>query len=187
MRRENSSGRRAPFREPRTQILVLCGGTRTEPDYFEGLKRSRRNPAVQVKVLGKGIDPAQLVAHAHRVGGAYDEVWCVVDTDEFDIARAMTLADQLDVRLAVSNPCFEVWLLLHFDDHKGVACSYRQLVPKLIRHVPGYDKCDLDFAQYDAGVADAVRRGERLDPSGREHTRNPSTGVWKLVRQVLPD
>jgi hypothetical protein len=99
----------------------------------------------------------------------------------------MTLADQLDVRLAVSNPCFELWLLLHFRDHGAVSASYRQLLPKLIKHVPGYDKCRLDFTQYDAGVADAMRRGERLDPSGREHARNPSTGVWKLVRQVLPD
>jgi hypothetical protein len=118
MRRENSSSRRAPFREPRKQILIVCGGTRTEPDYFEGLKRSRRNPAVQVKVVGKGIDPEQLVAHAHRVRGDHDEVWCVVDTDEFDIAKAVRVADKLKVRLAVSNPCFELWLLLHFDDHQ---------------------------------------------------------------------
>jgi hypothetical protein len=167
-------------------VLVVCGGTRTEPDYFEGLKKARRNPAVQVKVLGKGIDPEQLVTHAHKIRGDFDEVWCVVDTDEFDVAKAAKLADKLKVRLAVSNPCFELWLLLHFDDHQGAMRSYRDLLPKLIRHVPGYDKCRLDFAHYDSGVADALQRAERLDPSGREHGRNPSTGVWKLVRQVLP-
>ncbi|GAA3435670.1 RloB family protein [Kutzneria kofuensis] len=187
MRRENSSRRRAAFREPRKQVLIVCGGTRTEPDYFDGLKRARRNPAVQVKVLGKGIDPEQLVTHAHKVGSDFDEVWCVVDTDEFDIAKAVKLADKLKVRLAVSNPCFELWLLLHFCDHRGESASYRQLLPKLIKHVPGYDKCRLDFDQFDPGVAEAVRRAERLDPSGRDHGQNPSTGVWKLVRQVLPD
>jgi len=56
----------------------------------------------------------------------------------------------------------------------------------LIKHVPGYDKCRIDFAQYEPGGEDAARRGEKLDPSGRDHDRNPSTGVWKLVRQVLP-
>ena len=187
MRRENSGRRRAPFREPRKQVLIVCGGTRTEPDYFEGLKKARRNPAVQVKVLGKGIDPEQLVKHAHRVHGDYDEVWCVVDTDEFDIAKAAKVADQLGVLLAVSNPCFELWLLLHFTDHQGRSASYRELLPKLTRHVPGYDKCRLDFGRFDVGVAEAVERGERLDPSGRDHGRNPSTGVWKLVREVLPD
>lgn len=187
MRRENSSRRRPPFREPRRQVLIVCGGTRTEPDCFEGLKRARRNPAVQVKVLGKGIDPEQLVAHARKIGGEFDEVWCVVDTDEFDIAKAVTLADKLNVRLAVSNPCFELWLMLHFDDCRTPARSYQELLPRLVTHVPGYDKCRLEFGRYDHGVAAAVERAERLDPSGRDHGRNPSTGVWKLVRQVLPD
>ena len=41
-RRENSSKRRAPYRTPRDQILIVCGGKRTEPDYFDGLKRARQ-------------------------------------------------------------------------------------------------------------------------------------------------
>ena len=187
MRRENSSRRRAPFRESRRQVLIVCGGTRTEPDYFDGLKRARRNPAVQVRVLGKGIDPEQLVGYARKIGGDFDEVWCVVDTDEFDIVRTAKAADAQGVSLAVSNPCFEVWLMLHFDDHRSPARSYQELLPKLMKHVPGYDKCRLEFGRYDPGVEAAVERAERLDPSGRDHGRNPSTGVWKLVRQVLPD
>jgi hypothetical protein len=165
----------------------MCGGTRTEIDYFNELVKARRNPTIKLTVRSKGVAPDQLVRMAKRIGDGYDEMWCVVDTDEFDIAKAARLADELGVRLAVSNPCFELWLLLHFDDHKVVTRSYKQLRPKLIKYVPGYDKCRLDFAQYDGGVADAVRRGERLVSSGREHARNPSTGVWKLVRQVLPD
>lgn len=90
------------------------------------------------------------------------------------------------MRLVVSNPCFELWLLLHFVDHRGASASYRQLRPKLIKHVPEYDKCQLEFDQFAAGLEDAVDRAERLDPSGQDHDRNPSTGVWKLVRQVLP-
>ncbi|WP_249228357.1 RloB family protein [Kutzneria sp. CA-103260] len=164
----------------------MCGGTRTELDYFDGLRRSRRNSAVRVTVIAKGVAPDQLVRHAKRIGSDYDEMWCVVDADEFDIAKAARLADELGVRLVVSNPCFELWLLLHFTDHRGVCSSYKQLLPKLIKHVPGYDKSRVDFAQYKPGVAVAVERAERLDPSGRDHGRNPSTGVWKLVRQVLP-
>ena len=185
MRRDNT-GRRRVSSTPR-RILVLCGGTRTERHYFSELTKARRNPTVQVTVLGKGIAPDQLVRHAKRVGGDHDELWCVVDTDEFDIAKAARLADELGVRLAVSNPCFELWLLLHFDDHRGATRSYKELRPKLIKHVPGYDKARIDFGQFDPGVTDAVERAEKLDPSGQEHVRNPSTGVWKLVRQVLPD
>jgi hypothetical protein len=173
-------------RAKRPRVLVMCGGTRTELDYFAALTSVRPNREIKVTVRGKGIAPDQLVRHAKRIGDSYDEMWCVVDTDEFDIAKAARLADELGVRLAVSNPCFELWLLLHFEDHRTVARSYKELRPKLIKHVPGYDKCRLDFTQYDPGVTDAVSRGERLDPSGKDHDRNPSTGVWKLVRQVLP-
>ncbi|MFI9384852.1 RloB family protein [Kutzneria sp. NPDC052558] len=186
MRRDTARDGNVSLRLHR-EILIVCGGTRTELDYFDGLRRSRRDPTVRVRVIAKGVAPDQLVRHAQRVGGDYDEVWCVVDTDEFDIAKAARLADELGVRLAVSNPCFELWLLLHFTEHRVASPSYRDLRPKLIKHVPGYDKCRVEFAQYEPGVADATRRGERLDPTGRDHDRNPSTGVWKLVRQVLPD
>ncbi|MEV6606321.1 RloB family protein [Kutzneria sp. NPDC051319] len=113
MRRDNTGRHRVESRT-RRHILIVCGGTRTELDYFEGLTRARGNPAVQFTILGKGIAPDQLVRHAKRVPGDHDEIWCVVDTDEFDIAKAARLADELGVRLVVSNPCFELWLLLHF-------------------------------------------------------------------------
>ena len=73
----------------------MCGGTRTEFDYFLGLRRVLRNPTVRVKVVAKGVAPDQLVRHAKRIGDGYDELWCVVDTDEFDIAKAARLADEL--------------------------------------------------------------------------------------------
>jgi hypothetical protein len=188
--RENERGR-VRVRPIRTRVLIMCGGVRTELAYFGALTRTRRNPEIEVTVRGKGVAPDQLVRHAKRIGDSYDEMWCVVDTDEFDIAKAARLADELGVRLAVSNPCFELWLLFaremkHSEDHRAETRSYKELVPKLIRHVPGYDKCRLDFDHYDRGVGAAVERGEQLDPSGNDHGRNPSTGVWKLVRQVLP-
>ncbi len=34
-------------------------------------------------------------------------------------------------------------------------------------------------------MAEAVRRGEQLDPYGREHAMNPSTGVWVLAKNLL--
>ncbi len=34
--RDRRPGRRAPFREPKPVILIVCEGERTEPEYFEG-------------------------------------------------------------------------------------------------------------------------------------------------------
>lgn len=94
-------GRRPAFREPRLRLLVVCGGKRTEPDYFRGLKGHLRNPAVQVRLKAKVCASRDLVEHDRRIapagGDEFDEVWCVVDSDEFDLEPAVSLAAKLDV------------------------------------------------------------------------------------------
>lgn len=183
------SGRRPPFRESRLRLLVICGGERTEPDYFVGLKVHLRNPAVQVKVRAKGCAPKELVTYARTVaplgGDEFDEVWCVVDSDEFDPESAAARAADLDVQLAVSNPCFELWLWLHHQDCTAPLCEARAVMRQLIRHVPGYQKNGLRFVDFEAGVLDAVCRAEHLDPTGCGHKCDPSSGVWRLVRRIM--
>ncbi len=80
----------------------------------------------------------------------YDAVWCVVDVDEFDVEAAWTLAQANAVELAVSEPCFELWLLLHFADHKAYIGNGKAACTLLAKHVSGYDK-KLDFGKFDAG------------------------------------
>ncbi|RZQ59801.1 RloB family protein [Amycolatopsis suaedae] len=182
-RRTNSGSRRAAFREERTTVLVVCGGLVTEPAYFRGLKRDRRNPAVGVEVLAKGVDPLSLVRHAakRRDTGDFGQVWCVADVDEFDLGPAVVEARRAGVELAVSNPCFEYWLLLHFEACVAPLPAYGQVERRLRRHVPGYDKCALSFADYAAGVDNAVQRAA---DRGGDHRLNPSTGVGGLVSLI---
>lgn len=183
------SARRPAFREPRLRLLVVCGGKRTEPDYFRGLKNQVRNPAVHVSVKAKGIAPWDLVEYARSRApirtDEFDEVWCVVDRDEFALQPAATRATQLDVQLAVSNPCFELWLLLHHKDCTAPFGDASAVLCRLRKQVPGYEKTGLRFADFADGVPDALRRAERLDPSGCDYGCDPSTGVWKLARRIV--
>jgi hypothetical protein len=183
------SGRRPPFREPRIRLLVVCNGQRTEPDYFRGLKAHLRNPAVQIRLKAKICAPRDLVEHARKIapagGDEFDEVWCVVDSDEFDLEPAVALAAKLDVRLAVSNPCFELWLLLHHQDCTAPLCDAKAVLRQLAKQIPGYQKNGLRFTDFEAGVTDALRRAKRLDPTGCNHRCDPSSGVWKLVQLIM--
>jgi hypothetical protein len=187
-RRENSTRRRAPFRQPRTRLLVVCGGERTEPDYLNGLVRARGNPAVVVTVIGKGCAPERLVNHAllrvERSPDDFDEVWCVVDVDEFVLERAERAAANAGVRLAVSNPCFELWLLLHHEDCRAAVDGAPEALRRLCRHLPGYSKTKLNFTDFAAGVDDAIERGRRLD-DGAIVGPNPSSGIWALVDTIV--
>lgn len=187
-RRENRRTRRAPVREERTQVLVVCGGKNTEPDYFRGLKKERRNPAVRVVVERKGVDPVSLIRFAAQKRDALDcdQVWCVIDVDEFDMSKAVAAATKSDVNLAISNPCFEYWLLLHFELCTAPLTCFDDAERRLIKHLPRYDKSALRFADFATGVDGAIQRARaRCEALGTEHTRNPSTGVWALVLQVI--
>lgn len=109
-------------------------------------------------------------------------MWCVVDVDEFDLTRALVLARQCGINLAISNPCFEYWLLLHFEACAAPMTRYAEVERRLRRHVPGYRKSALDFQDFAHGVDAAVNRACR-DSAG--HEINPSTQVGTLVAKII--
>lgn len=190
MRRRSSQDRqRSGRRRSNRSILIYCGGARTEPDYFEGLRRDHRRRPVTIKVRSAGVAPAALVqeAAAYRARSAmiFDEVWCVVDVDEFDLAAAVTVARREGVGLAVSNPCFELWLLLHYSECRRHCNGCADVQKRLRRQIPGYDKSRLVFDHFVDGISDAIGRAKTLDPTGTAYEKNPSSGIWQIVEHLL--
>jgi len=189
-RRREGSSRRSPraARKLATRVLIVCGGACTEKQYFDELRRWVRNPAVKVKIKSEVGSPSQVVRYAagfmNRSDSDFDAVWAVVDVDDFtDLEQAVRESRRTGVHLAVSNPCFELWLLLHLVDHRHEVTTPE--VQKLLqRHCSAYDKTRIRFADFADGIDDACGRAQRLEPSGRTHTSNPSTNVWRLVGEV---
>ncbi|WP_221355149.1 RloB family protein [Streptomyces beigongshangae] len=193
-RRESSLRRRPPHREPLPPVLVVCGARNTEPAYLRGLLKNVDNRAVDVKIKICDKDPVSVVRHAKderdRARGHYKWTWCVLDVDEFaHLEEALRLAESERIDVALSNPCFELWLLLHFRDHRAAVTDFRQARERLLPHHPGYSKIarEFDFERYRAGWPTAVERAEKLALPGEEHKVNPSSGMWRLVRQIVPE
>lgn len=192
--------RRGPVRDPLPLILVVCEGEVTEPRYIDAFRLEHGANTVRVHVESPGGDPRALVEKAIRLRNeagrravrerdenlAYDEVWCVFDVDEHArFAEARELAASGRVNVAVSNPCFELWLLLHFADRSAHVTTAQ--VSKLLRgHLPGYQK-HVRFEDVRHGYENAVRRGQALD---QRHEKlgaeggNPSTGVYHLTERI---
>jgi RloB-like protein len=196
---EQKSVRRRGYQRESRRLLVVCGSAGNEARYVKGLNRHLQNAAVSVTVAEKGCAPSQVVRYAidkaKGASGPFDEVYCVVDVDDFgacgDLGRAVDLAAKasdadLSVQLIVSNPCFELWVILHFIDHRAHAASYEQIKPIVRKVAPNYDKSSLDFMRH--GYADAyllaAQRAKALEPSGADHSANPSTNMWQLVQAM---
>jgi RloB-like protein len=196
--RARKPARRPAFRDPKPVILIVCEGVRTEPDYFKGFAKAFRNPRIEVRIAPEHGVPLTLVTnakdHKHRAESAarkegdqnlaYDSVWCVFDVDEHpNIPDARQMARDNRIELAISNPCFELWLLIHFRDSPGLR-DRTATQRMLLKHVPGYKK-GVDFAFFSEGYRDAVSRAERLDRVAQgDPERNPTTGVYRLTRMI---
>jgi hypothetical protein len=200
-RNDNRSlARRGPRRQPLPLVLVVCEGVVTEPQYINGFRLAHGASTVRVQIEAPGGDPLALVEraislrkHASQAAArerdqnlVYDEVWCVFDVDEHArLDEARRTADASGVRLAISNPCFELWLLLHFTDQ--TATLSRQRASGLLKkHLPNYAK-HVRFEDLATGYDNAARRAAVLD---NRHSQagtdggNPSSGVYRLTERI---
>lgn len=201
--RERSQARRPAFRQPKPRILIVCEGEVTEPGYFDGFWKSCRNPRVEVYIPPERGIPLSLVRiakdwkrradlEAKRSGDAfasYDEVWCVYDVDQHPfLSEARNMADANGIRTAISNPCFELWLLLHFREQPG-AIERDMARTMLKKFLPDYDKY-VDYSSLVNGYVTAVSRASRLAEvaaADGESGRNPSTNVFELTESIRTD
>jgi hypothetical protein len=125
-----------------------------------------------------------------------DEFWLMLDTDHWiepnhvaTFRSVCTEAVQKGYELAHSNPCFEVWLLLHVTDlDAGEQFQRCADVEQRLRDVLGeYSKRRINrekFSRDDAMTA--VERAEKLD--GASDDRWPAkTGshVYRVVKKLL--
>jgi hypothetical protein len=109
----------------RRKVLILCEGKVTEPFYFKAIP----NINIDVDALGFGLSKRELVKKAQNyclrkgIKSSEVEVWVAFDFDveynklenqKEDFNRAISEALELGYRIAYSNDCFELWLILHF-------------------------------------------------------------------------
>jgi hypothetical protein len=138
-----SSRRRPSDAAKRRQLLVFTEGLRTEPVYLTHWYRNCREHVI-VRIDPRHGDPLYLVQTAaddrsadirdaqRDRGDAYDEYWCVFDVDEHPrLRQALELAARSGISVALSNPCIELWFLLHFQDR--TAALERAEAQRLVR------------------------------------------------------
>ena len=193
MGRNNSLKRRPPSREELRRYLIVCEGEVTERRYFDELRILEKIP-IEIKFIA-GATPKTLVEWAVREKRAlrrekdkiYEEIWVVFDVDTHPfLAEARQQANDNSINIAISNPCFELWALLHFQDQSAyIKCADVRDLCKT--YMPGYDKrlpCSKLLPLYE----EALHRAQVLQKAHEANDKvgaNPSTGVFDLVRSIL--
>ena len=187
---------RGQKRAPLYVLRVLTEGERTEPDYL--FVWVRRNARVHLDLADRGMTPDALVRRAkehlqgqprRRSGRDFDQIWCVFDTDQHEnLPHAITDARQSGIEVAVSNPCFELWLVLHLREQ--TAYIDRHDVQRLSRDL-GLSNGKRIAATASSTLVDSFQAAkERAQALDQRHAgnnsaarSNPSTDVWRLVDQ----
>jgi hypothetical protein len=195
--------RAAALRPPYDRILIVCEGSKTEPLYFDAIRQANRIPAAHISIMPSelGTEPRQVVDFAleeFNKTKRFERVYAVFDRDEhrtyFDAlqrARALHTSLRNDERKAVeflavpSVPCFELWLLLHFED--VFAFGHRsEMLDKLKAYIPNYAKgaggiFRLTEPRLSEAMARAVALKGRFDPGTGV---DPVTHIHELVDQL---
>lgn len=206
-RSDASFERRSASRAPRLVLLIVCEGAETEYRYFHTWRKSARLTTVTIDVHGGAGQANEVVAEtiqrrdqrqaayqrAARRGQVaappFDQVWCVFDREgqyEVETFRvAVQRADHEQIKLAISNPCFEYWYLLHFQDTGTPFYHGQEVKQALRRYIRDYQEhsdCSEQLLPQTHIALERARRRHELHPE-RAHDRfpNPSTTVYELV------
>ena len=126
--------------------------------------------------------------------GEGDVFWVVCDCDHWiepnhiqNLTRVLRECRPKDIQVALSNPCFDLWLLLHFADFPAEdVLSCDEVAARLRAAAGGYDKTKVyKLLIDDEKVLAAVKRASDKHPSPEDIPMRLQTAVhliiWSLV------
>jgi hypothetical protein len=131
--------RKRQVRRQNLRFLIVSEGKVTEPEYLNIIKERRRIRSADIEIVPPPpTSPKEIVAKARdlkrqaRRDDPYDAVWCIFDVEPQvgqkarpGLADAMQMASANGISVALSNPCFELWILLHSEDCQSLVYGPR--------------------------------------------------------------
>lgn len=191
--------RKTNFRDPKKVVILVCQGAETEPIYFNNFRKKEFEVAIHIH-REAGKDPIKIIQTAKYLkndqyeGAFIERIFCIYDVDntlEITLKKSEKMANELGLKTCVSNPCFEIWYLLHFLYSTRYYNSYDEIKEDLIRYIPEYAKNKDIFSQLQPNQQKAIANARRLE----EHHRNigedpsicgcnPSTQVFYIIEYL---
>lgn len=197
--------RRARFRGIRAQrrvrklFVIATEGSKTEAHYFALFQGPMARKNIKIEVLptrGGASSPAAILrrlneyAHKNQLSNS-DELWLVIDVDRWGDKMLQAVATECKKRkfhTAVSNPSFELWLLLH-QEKPRIPRTVKECIRELERLLGAYDKAEYDTSVLADNVHYAIEHARRLHQSAEDPEelwpKEPGSHVYLLVSRIL--
>ena len=197
--------RRTGFRDAKL-IVIASEGQKTEKKYFNDLKDTYVRSSLHVEVLERSVSassPSHVLAHLNKFKTKYklgrdDELWMVIDVDRWKAQNLSDVAGKCRDKgfwIAVSNPCFELWMLLHLDEFdlydyeqkNRLFHNSQNFIEREIRRILGsFNKSNPDTSKFLPHIENAVIRAKKLDINPNSRWPNSlGTRVYLLVEKIL--
>ena len=194
-RRSSRLRRISPRLRFRKRFVISAEGSKTEREYFQRLMSLC--DGVQISLVKRSTKSApqyvlkRMLEFIRKETVDFpSEYWLVIDSDQWSKDQIGQLyrwsISNTRFGLAVSNPNFEYWLLLHFEAGHGVASAHDCLI-RLRKQDPRYKKSlgRLKFSR--ERVQKAIQRAEARDtPPCIDWPRSSiGTTVYRLVKKIM--
>ncbi len=221
--RKGITPRKSQTKEVRKFFVIAAEGEATEKIYFEALQvwlktnwqANSQNPIVKIEFLERTAkdksksSAAEVITQLDNYKKQYaieeqDELWLVLDRDRQNfklknLSEIVQLCKQKSYELAITNPCFEFWLLLHLADYKNydekdllenkpkTTNSKRFLETALTKLLGNYNKSNYDAKKCLATIDLAINQAQALDLQANEtwHENRIGTRLHILVGNIL--
>jgi len=193
-RKKRPLRREIPHLRDTRLIIIASEGAVTEKKYFESsLFHSRR---IQVKVLeteGGHSSPESVLNRLRAFKKEFqlsssDRLWLAIDRDrwkEKNLHIISANSRKMGAGLAVSNPCFELWLYLHFEEWAEGCVSSGEIEKELRALLGSYNKSAPPIELLSGKIGDASRRAEEMDLNqSLRWPENPGSHVYRLVKEI---
>ncbi len=182
------------------RFLVACEGSKTEPDYLSILGHRNRDICVHPQSRKGKSSPEQVLKQMTSlikeqkldeiVLDDLTEAWVAIDRDRLSDEQLQKLykwsKKSEKYHVAITNPKFEFWLLLHFEDAKKLnsPSTYNK---KLTDHLGRpYKKHIKENDITDEQIKLAIERAtQRDDPPCESWPHNHGTTIYRLVEKLI--
>ncbi len=189
--------RKKPSRKENKKILIVCEDSKSSLLYLDKLRKFHSISSKDIVILSPNSRsaPCNLIEYGKKKleKERFDIIYFVFDRDKHTTYdNTLDMIKELDIKAyaITSNPCFELWYLLHFKYNTRSFSDCGELIKELKKEPEfnDYRKGDKDcrfFEKIQSKIQCAIENSEKLskdkDILGKKHHRNPTTYVYELV------